>query len=145
MMADGAGTGETLSRSRGNHGSLGNKPAAAARARDLGPIIRELQAAGYISRRLAVGAHAGRSHYSNGLRQFLSERGTQPVIPNKSTRKRFHTFDADTTSAAISSSACSVGSRTGAASPLATTSWPPTSQPSPSPPSSLVDLIESGT
>ena len=31
---------------------------------------------------------------SNGLRQFLSERGTQPVIPNNPTRKRFHPFDA---------------------------------------------------
>jgi putative transposase len=27
------------------------------------------------------------------LRLFLSERGTQPVIPNNPTRKRFHPFD----------------------------------------------------
>ena len=26
---------------------------------------------------------------------ILSERGTQPVIPNNPTRKRFHPFDAD--------------------------------------------------
>jgi len=32
---------------------------------------------------------------SDGLRQFLIERGTQPVIPNNPTRKRFHPFDAD--------------------------------------------------
>jgi putative transposase len=27
------------------------------------------------------------------VRHFLLERGTQPVIPNNSTRKRFHPFD----------------------------------------------------
>ena len=32
---------------------------------------------------------------SNGLRQFLVERGTQPVIPNNPTSKRFHPFDAE--------------------------------------------------
>ena len=30
---------------------------------------------------------------SNGLRQFLQERGTVPVIPNNPTRKRHHPFD----------------------------------------------------
>jgi transposase len=38
---------------------------------------------------------ADTAYDSNGLRQFLSERGTQPVIPNNPTRKRFHPFDAD--------------------------------------------------
>lgn len=39
---------------------------------------------------------AGDAAYdSNGLRQFLIERGTQPVIPNNPTRKRFHPFDTD--------------------------------------------------
>jgi transposase len=39
---------------------------------------------------------AGDTAYdSNGLRQFLIERGTQPVIPNNPTRKRFHPFDAE--------------------------------------------------
>src|SRR4051794_17723516 len=38
---------------------------------------------------------AGDAAYdANGLRQFLLERGTQPVIPNNPTRKRFHPFDA---------------------------------------------------
>jgi putative transposase len=40
-------------------------------------------------------AFADTAYDSNGLRQFLSERGTQPVIPNNPTRKRFHPFDAD--------------------------------------------------
>jgi transposase len=38
---------------------------------------------------------ADTAYDSNGLRQFLSERGTQPVIPNNPTRKRFHPFDVD--------------------------------------------------
>ena len=38
---------------------------------------------------------ADTAYDSNGLRQFLSECGTQPVIPNNPTRKRFHPFDAD--------------------------------------------------
>ena len=38
---------------------------------------------------------ADTAYDSNGLRQFLSERGTQPVIPNNPTRKHFHPFDAD--------------------------------------------------
>ena len=37
---------------------------------------------------------ADTAYDSNGLRQFLSERGTRPVIPNNPTRKRFHPFDA---------------------------------------------------
>lgn len=37
---------------------------------------------------------AGDTAYdSNGLRQFLLERGTEPVIPNNPTRKHFHPFD----------------------------------------------------
>lgn len=38
---------------------------------------------------------ADTAYDSNGLRQFLLERGTQPVIPNNPTRKRFHPFDAE--------------------------------------------------
>jgi putative transposase len=38
---------------------------------------------------------ADTAYDSDGLRQFLSERGTIPVIPNNPTRKRFHPFDAD--------------------------------------------------
>ena len=38
---------------------------------------------------------AGDAAYdSDGLRQFLIERGTIPVIPNNPTRKRLHPFDA---------------------------------------------------
>jgi transposase len=33
---------------------------------------------------------------SDGLRQFLSERGTRPVIPNNPTRRRLHPFDRET-------------------------------------------------
>lgn len=39
---------------------------------------------------------AGDAAYdSDGLRQFLLERGTEPVIPNNPTRKRIHPFDAE--------------------------------------------------
>ena len=37
---------------------------------------------------------ADTAYDSNGLRQFLTERGTRPVIPNNPTRKRKHPFDA---------------------------------------------------
>lgn len=37
---------------------------------------------------------ADTAYDSNGLRQFLIERGTLPVIPNNPTRKRPHPFDA---------------------------------------------------
>jgi putative transposase len=38
---------------------------------------------------------AGDAAYdSDGLRRFLKERGTVPVIPNNPTRKRLHPFDA---------------------------------------------------
>ena len=37
---------------------------------------------------------AGDTAYdSDGLRQFLRQRGTTPVIPNNPTRKRIHPFD----------------------------------------------------
>ena len=36
---------------------------------------------------------ADTAYDSNGLRQFLLERGTTPVIPNNPTRKRLHPFD----------------------------------------------------
>ncbi len=36
---------------------------------------------------------ADTAYDSNGLRQFLAERGTLPVIPNNPTRKRHHPFD----------------------------------------------------
>jgi putative transposase len=39
---------------------------------------------------------AGDAAYdSDGLRRFLVERGTMPVIPNNPTRKRLHPFDED--------------------------------------------------
>lgn len=38
---------------------------------------------------------ADAAYDSDGLRQFLRERGTLPVIPNNPTRKRFHPFDRD--------------------------------------------------
>jgi transposase len=36
---------------------------------------------------------ADTAYDSNGLRQFLKDRGTLPVIPNNPTRKHFHPFD----------------------------------------------------
>lgn len=36
---------------------------------------------------------ADTAYDANGLRQFLIERGTIPVIPNNPTRKRLHHFD----------------------------------------------------
>lgn len=39
---------------------------------------------------------ADTAYDSNGLRQFLIERGTLPVIPNNPTRKRKHPFDEQT-------------------------------------------------
>ena len=36
---------------------------------------------------------ADTAYDANGLRQFLHERGTSPIIPNNPTRKRFHPFD----------------------------------------------------
>jgi transposase len=36
---------------------------------------------------------ADTAYDANGLRSFLIERGTKPVIPNNPTRKRFHPFD----------------------------------------------------
>jgi transposase len=38
---------------------------------------------------------ADTAYDSDGLRKFLVERGTLPVIPNNPTRKRFHPFDAE--------------------------------------------------
>jgi putative transposase len=36
---------------------------------------------------------ADTAYDSNGLRQFLAQRGTLPVIPNNPTRKQRHPFD----------------------------------------------------
>jgi putative transposase len=36
---------------------------------------------------------ADTAYDSDGLRRFLSERGTRPVIPNNPTRRRKHPFD----------------------------------------------------
>jgi transposase len=38
---------------------------------------------------------ADTAYDSDGLRRFLIERGTLPVIPNNPTRKRLHPFDAE--------------------------------------------------
>jgi hypothetical protein len=79
---------------------------------------------------------AGDASYDrDGLRRFLPERGTTPVIPNNATRKRPHPFDED--AYPISSNACSAVSSIGDASPRATINSQQTSpQPSPPPPSS---------
>ena len=59
-------------------GQLGDARAALALIAQLPP-----------SRSLA----ADTAYDSNGLRQFLLERGTTPVIPNNPTRKHHHPFD----------------------------------------------------
>jgi transposase len=38
---------------------------------------------------------ADTAYDADGLRQFLIERGTKPIIPNSPTRKRIHPFDRD--------------------------------------------------
>jgi hypothetical protein len=69
--------GETSSRWRGGHGALANKRAADSRARALVSIIRELRAAGFVSRRALADvlnrraiptARGGRWHYTTVVR-----------------------------------------------------------------------------
>jgi transposase len=81
---------------------------------------------------------AGDTAYdSDGLRRFLLERGTTPVIPNNPTRKFSARSMMTSIANEMSSSECSAASRTGDALQPATTSSPPTSRPpSQSPPSS---------
>ena len=66
-------------RLRNNPGQLGD-------VRVAGSLLAPMPAA-----RLCIAV----AYDGDGLRQFLSERGTQPVIPNDPTRKRLHPFDAD--------------------------------------------------
>ena len=72
---------------------------------------------------------ADTAYDSDGLRRFLLERGTVPVIPNNPTRNDIIRSTRPPIANAISSSACSAASRTGDASPPATTSSQPTSPP----------------
>jgi transposase len=82
---------------------------------------------------LIIGVPAGgclaadAAYDSDGLRRFLLQRGTVPVIPNNPTRKRHHPFDKTAIADTISSRACSAVSRIGDASPHAMTSSQPTS------------------
>ena len=71
--------GETSSRRRGVHGALAGKRAADFRALALVPTIRELRAAGFVSRRALVDelnrrgiptAHGGRWHYTTVVRML---------------------------------------------------------------------------
>ena len=57
------------------------------------------------------------------LREWLHERGTTPIIPNRSNRKQPFTFNSKRTNGAIASRMRSVGSRTCAGSQLDTTDW----------------------
>ncbi|WP_443029504.1 transposase [Sphingopyxis sp. FD7] len=86
---------------------------------------------------------ADKGYDSNALRAWLIERGTTPAIPARSNRKARIEHDRKIASA-MTSSACSAASRTGGASPHASTA---TSRPSwslsPSPPSSLGGSNES--
>ena len=72
---------------------------------------------------------ADTAYDSDGLRRFLTGRGTQPVIPNNPTRKRFHPFDADAYKQRNLIERMFCRSRTGGASLPDTTNWPPTSLP----------------
>ena len=72
--------GEASSRSRRMHGALANKRAADSRANALVPTIRELRAAGFISRRALADelnrrrtptARGGRWHYTTVVRVLM--------------------------------------------------------------------------
>lgn len=52
------------------------------------PWAEPLIGAGKVAKRLL----GDKAYDSNALRQWLSERGTKPVIPNKSNRKRRFSF-----------------------------------------------------
>ena len=81
---------------------------------------------------------ADRAYDAASLRDWLAERGTEPVIPPNPTRKNPHAYDRDAYAAEIASSACSAVRRTAAASPHTTTNAPTSScQPSVSLPLSL--------
>jgi hypothetical protein len=72
-------SGGTSSRKRGGHGALANKQAADSRARALVSTIRELRAAGFVSRRALAEelnrsaiptARGGRWHYTTVVRML---------------------------------------------------------------------------
>jgi len=67
---------------------------------------------------------ADTAYDSNGLRQFLTDRGTLPVIPNNPTRKRHHPFDPAAYKQRNLIERMFSASKTFAGSPLATTSLP---------------------
>ena len=69
---------------------------------------------------------ADRGYDSDWLRDALSELEIEPCIPGRSNRKAPIPYNADppSTNSATASSACSAGSRTGAASPHATIGAP---------------------
>ena len=71
--------GKASSRRRGKHGAFANKRAADARARALASTLRELKAAGFISRRALADelnrrgiptARGGRWHYTTVVRML---------------------------------------------------------------------------
>jgi hypothetical protein len=91
---------ETSSRRRGGHGTLANKQAADSRARALVSTIRELWAAGFVSRRALADelnrraiptARGGRWHYTTVVRMLtrlgLKTHGN-PMINNGQPLKR---------------------------------------------------------
>ena len=104
--------GKTSSRRRGIHGALANKRAADSRASALVPTIRELRAAGFISRRALADelnrrgiptTRGGRWHYTTVVRMlrrlgFLTS-GTGSRINNGQAGKR----DADAKAKALAS------------------------------------------
>ena len=104
--------GERSSRNRGIHGALANKRAADSRANALVPTIRELRAAGFISRRALADelnrrgiptTRGGRWHYTTVVRMLrrlgLLTSGTGSRINNGQAGKR----DADAKAKALAS------------------------------------------
>jgi hypothetical protein len=81
-----------------------------------------------------------RAYDSAELRQWLSERGTKPVVPNKSNRKQAFSFDRKSYKQRHRSRTPSAGSRISDASQLDTIGSPETS----SPRSALLPLLYGG-
>lgn len=80
---------------------------------------------------------ADRGYDANSFRKTLKEAGTTPIIPGRINRKRRIRHDEKRYRDRWLIEAMFCRLKTSAASPHATTSWPPTSSPpQPSPPSS---------
>ena len=91
---------QAIGRSRGGRTTKIHAIVDAARTShrprsDAWPTRRRSCRTGALISAVPPGARSGRdtAYDSDGLRRFLVERGTYPVIPNNPTRKRHHPFD----------------------------------------------------